>query len=499
MLLTAFFAAILVPTLVIFPSTAQETPLCDENCVFYETSWLQFPPQNNTLWLIHILSNSQEIGYDEGGFDGAWSIGKSTNTSGRGAAVWFNVDSTPFYLTGVKVYGRYYCNNTQVFCDTLLENQTFNIYILDSNLKYIAGFSYRYIDVFNESFGWRTVFFDQPVVINDTEFYVFIDTNSSAPWKDWYSGISIGYDEVPYKISPPRSYLMMWERVIPMNQPPTAYFTFDPSSPEVNQTVTFNASLSYDSDGYIINYQWDFGDGSTASGMVVTHAYTAPGIYVVTLTVTDNEGSITTTSKQLTVTTSTQTLGASVMRLLPDWVEPNSAFQVTLMSTVSAIGVQIVENVPSGFTLISWNYSGADNVDLQQSGNTLTFTVTDLTSADGFTITYILQSSSVEGMYVFSGTYQTLGGSATTIGGDTVIEVFVGETIPDSVDDALEQIISKYNLAFDWVTSSPTRQDVLNAVINAVSTYFVTSDQTVRQEILGDVIQLVLLYFNLQN
>jgi len=71
--------------------------------------------------------------------------------------------------------------------------------------------------------------------------------------------------------------------------PPTAEFTFTPTNPNTGQVISFDASDSDDSDGEIIHYKWNFGDGSpVATGLKVTHSYPAPGVYPVTLTVTDN-------------------------------------------------------------------------------------------------------------------------------------------------------------------------------------------------------------------
>ncbi len=70
--------------------------------------------------------------------------------------------------------------------------------------------------------------------------------------------------------------------------PPVATFTYSPEDPVVGETVTFNASASYDPDGTIGSYAWDFGDDTSGSGMTTTHAYDASGTYTVTLIVTDN-------------------------------------------------------------------------------------------------------------------------------------------------------------------------------------------------------------------
>jgi len=71
---------------------------------------------------------------------------------------------------------------------------------------------------------------------------------------------------------------------------PEGRFTYSPMFPLVGETVTFNASASYDPDGTVVSYEWDFGDGAADTGMVVTHGYSAVGAYNVSLTVTDNEG-----------------------------------------------------------------------------------------------------------------------------------------------------------------------------------------------------------------
>ena len=53
---------------------------------------------------------------------------------------------------------------------------------------------------------------------------------------------------------------------------------------------TFDGSLSYDDDGFIVLYEWDFDDGSTGKGEFITHVYNVSGVFNVTLTVTDDDG-----------------------------------------------------------------------------------------------------------------------------------------------------------------------------------------------------------------
>ena len=60
----------------------------------------------------------------------------------------------------------------------------------------------------------------------------------------------------------------------------------------VNDTIIFDASGSYDLDGFILYYDWDFGDGTTSSGISTSHVYSNSGEYTVTLIITDNLGAI---------------------------------------------------------------------------------------------------------------------------------------------------------------------------------------------------------------
>ena len=59
---------------------------------------------------------------------------------------------------------------------------------------------------------------------------------------------------------------------------------------EVGDVVTFDGSGSYDPDGEIVSWAWDFGDGNVGEEKITTHTYDTVGEYIVTLTVMDNDG-----------------------------------------------------------------------------------------------------------------------------------------------------------------------------------------------------------------
>jgi probable HAF family extracellular repeat protein len=79
------------------------------------------------------------------------------------------------------------------------------------------------------------------------------------------------------------------------NLRPVASFTVTPGSGLLPLAVSLDASASRDTDGSIASYQWDFGDGATATGATVQHTYIRSARFEVRLSVTDNRGAIGTT------------------------------------------------------------------------------------------------------------------------------------------------------------------------------------------------------------
>ena len=91
---------------------------------------------------------------------------------------------------------------------------------------------------------------------------------------------------------------------IPVNQIPVAKAIADVTSGNSPLAVNFDGSGSYDSDGSIVDFSWDFGDGNSANMANPSHTFATAGEYVATLTVTDDKGGTDSASVTITVTDS---------------------------------------------------------------------------------------------------------------------------------------------------------------------------------------------------
>jgi len=157
------------------------------------------------------------------------------------------------------------------------------------------------------------------------------------------------------------------------NQPPVAN-AGGPYSGTVNVAMTFDGSASTDSDGSIVSYSWNFGDGNTATGVSPTHTYLAAGTFNVTLTVTDDVGDTGTNSTTATIGQGNQ----------PPVANAGGAYSGTVNVALTFDGSASAD--PDG-TIVSysWNFgdgnsgTGATPTHTYTTANTynVTLTVTD--------------------------------------------------------------------------------------------------------------------------
>lgn len=86
------------------------------------------------------------------------------------------------------------------------------------------------------------------------------------------------------------------------NARPDAVFAVSAETVAVAQAVEFDAAGSSDPDGTVAELRWEFGDGAVASGRSASHAFSEPGTYRTSLTVTDNGGRSAITDRLVVVT-----------------------------------------------------------------------------------------------------------------------------------------------------------------------------------------------------
>jgi len=87
---------------------------------------------------------------------------------------------------------------------------------------------------------------------------------------------------------------------IEVNEPPSASFTYSPSSPKTGERIAFDSN-SNDPDGSITDYEWRFGDGTSSSSRSPSHTYSEPGRKIVELSVTDADGATDNFTKEILI------------------------------------------------------------------------------------------------------------------------------------------------------------------------------------------------------
>jgi len=174
-----------------------------------------------------------------------------------------------------------------------------------------------------------------------------------------------------------------------VNDPPVAD-AGGPYTGTVGVAITFDGSGSYDIDDGIASYDWDFGDGSTGVGAIVTHAYDAEGTYTVTLTVTDVGGS---TGTDTTIVTVTAGVTESIMRVADIAMSIKTAG--INVNAIAKVTILDANDAPVAGATVSGNWSGltgdtdsnitdSDGIvslssdKVKNAAGTFTFTVTDV-------------------------------------------------------------------------------------------------------------------------
>jgi parallel beta-helix repeat protein len=177
------------------------------------------------------------------------------------------------------------------------------------------------------SYTFGVTVIDNSIVSNVTIEYWFTNTTKMTATMD-----NMGHDYYQKVISPqgtPQNvFCVIYATDIAGNtnntKKPYAY-PGGPYSGLVLQEIMVNGTHSFDLDGTIMSYHWDFGDGIKGNGSTTTHAYYTNGTYTITLNVTDDEG------KNGTNTTRIRIGGLSRHIIPPDQLALiNARYNITL-------------------------------------------------------------------------------------------------------------------------------------------------------------------------
>lgn len=142
--------------------------------------------------------------------------------------------------------------------------------------------------------------------------------------------------------------------------PPTASFTMSPTPAPTNVDVFFNASASraQGPGRTLVTYSWNFGDGSTGSGVTVSHKYGGVGSYTVTLSVTDDAQATAQASQTLQVG---GTASQATAQLTMNPVAPKPGQRVAFDASAST---------PStGASIVSYQFDYGDASPMETTNN----------------------------------------------------------------------------------------------------------------------------------
>src|SRR2546426_7323140 len=139
-----------------------------------------------------------------------------------------------------------------------------------------------------------------------------------------------------------RTYIIL---SVKNNVPPVPKFTWTPTIVFTGETVFFDSSTSSDPDGVIVDYVWDLGEGAPQTGIGVLHIYSSPGVYEVSLSVTDDSG-------------------VTVIMPMAVWVHPALALTASSNATqgLAPMGISFSTQVSGGQSPYTYSWDFGDGL-----------------------------------------------------------------------------------------------------------------------------------------
>ena len=235
------------------------------------------------------------------------------------------------------------CTNIKVlkiYCRDMYDDKSEDVFKRDPELdsNYYKTYFYErdhfHVHVYSQQMIEKLEWIDTPVPYNVTV--------NGREW--WLTNINYTHNNdgiVLTKVPAGHNYVDLYFKTNDQNAP-VAKFTTDKTIQCLGEPIKFDASSSYDTDGEIIRYVWDLGEGTYKIGETTEHTFSEEGTYNVILTVKDDDYLIDRAIKEITVISSVMSLVKSVDKPI---ATPGSVLTYTITPTINATWEECVKDI----------------------------------------------------------------------------------------------------------------------------------------------------------
>lgn len=226
------------------------------------------------------------------------------------ARIEYSITSTANIPSALLYYAIDYCDEETTGDATDNVYDFTNTQILTA--QWFTGINGLYVDTLASGFGVIETTYPADYYAGDWDdaLYMLFGTGYNIDTQDDGIGVRINLGELLDGVTVVKDlYIGIYQAGEPPPSPeiPVASFTEDAHSVLVDTTINFDASGSYDLDGTIVLYEWDWESDGTydfaSTEPTASHTYSVPGTYTVTLKVTDNDGQTDTAEDTKTILT----------------------------------------------------------------------------------------------------------------------------------------------------------------------------------------------------